>query len=76
MNSKNESWLIQNARLRRLNRNISPSLRLVALAHNRALLRWLRSVELLAWQDADARGRPRAGAGLDQPAAAVDCLPE
>ena len=37
---------------------ISPSLRLAATAKNRAVLRWLRTAELSAWQDADRRNAP------------------
>jgi hypothetical protein len=41
----------------RRHRLVSPSLRLRANAANRSLLRWLRAVELSAWQDASATHR-------------------
>ena len=41
--------------LRRVDQIVAPSLRLAATRRNRALLRWLRAVELCAWQDADTR---------------------
>ena len=47
-------------RRQRLIRKIAPSLRIAATIHNRSLLRWLRAVESLAWQDADMPRRLRS----------------
>ena len=47
-------------RRQRLIRKIAPSLRIAATIHNRSLLRWLRAVKSLAWQDADIPRRLRS----------------
>jgi hypothetical protein len=42
----------------RTKKPLAPSLRIAMTANNRALLRWMRAMELAAWLDADSpRGR-------------------
>lgn len=53
MNLNLENDDIVSSRIR-LDRNIAPSLRLPVDSKNRALLRWLRALELEAWQDSEA----------------------
>ena len=52
MKLEKEPLIVNRLRDQRLNRNVSPSLRIAATTHNRSLLRWLRAVEAIAWQDA------------------------
>ena len=44
------AWCIMGVR-----NSTAPSLRVPVTADNRALLRWLRTAELSAWEDADRR---------------------
>jgi len=61
MKPENEALAVTRLRHRRLNRNISLSLRIAAIAHDRSLLRWLRAAESFARQDADALRQPQSG---------------
>jgi len=53
MKQEKEALIVNHLGRRGLNPNISPSLRIAATTHNRSLLRWLRAVESIDWQDAD-----------------------
>jgi hypothetical protein len=46
---------------------IAPSLQIAATAQNRSLLRWLRAMELSAWQDADARSQAASPIAVARP---------